>query len=205
MSGTGGKAGPTKGWTPALPEIASRPARIGEVLVDAHDSMIKRSGVALGHETWSAIVGDRIAARTRVASLSKGFLTIRVASSAWGTELSFLESDLLKRFAEVGLDVRKMRFQVDAEIGVRPSTRPGARAPRPSPTAHADFSGSRENMALPPELLARLATIEDPALRSSIAHAARSTLVPERSGGAPPTVAENEGRSGPGPRAARDK
>lgn len=208
MSEGGNKTGPVKGWTPALPALASRPATLGDVLVEAHDSMIKRSGVALGHDTWRSIVGERIAARTRVASIAKGLLTIRVASSAWGTELSFLEVDLLKRFTEVGLDVRRLRFQVDADIGPRtPARRPGSWAPRSVAGGSGGTLAPPNRIELPPELLARLAAIEDPALRSSIAEAARSTLAAERKTpeAAGARGAETDPRSGREPRSPRDK
>jgi hypothetical protein len=166
------KPGTTRAWIPAPPVVKSRPASLAEVLVRTHDAMIQRSGSVISQDAWRAIVGERIAARTRVASLSKGVLTIRVASAAWSTELSFLETDLLARFAVAGLQVKKLRFQVDKEaLG----TTPMPRAQRFASKTEDDFRAGAAT-ALPPELTARLAQIEDPALRASIAAAARSSL-----------------------------
>lgn len=197
MSGAGNTKVPVKGWTAAVPEAASRPVALGDVLVETHDLMAKRSGVALGHEAWRSIVGERIAARSRVASLSKGLLTIRVASTAWGTELSFLSVDLLRRFAEVGLDVQRLRFLVDAEMsGQAPrAARSGSRALRREGTESSVISTAPPGPTeLPPELLAKLAAIEDPVLRASIAEAARHTLLPKRRAPDEPTRASENGR-----------
>lgn len=166
------KPGTVRGWIPSPPALKARPASLAEVLVRTHDAMIQRAGAVVSQDAWRAIVGERIAARTRVASLSKGVLTIRVASAAWSTELSFLEAELFARFAETGLSVKKLRFQVDKDVG---GGAPLARARRFASKTEDDFRAGAAT-ELPAELTARLSQIEDPALRASIAAAARSSL-----------------------------
>ncbi len=194
MSDQRDKPGTVRGWIPAPPVVKSRPASLAEVLVRTHDAMIQRAGSVISQDAWRAIVGERIAARTRVASLSKGVLTIRVASAAWSTELSFLEVELLARFAETGLSVKKLRFQVDKDVG---GTAPVPRAHRFASKTEDDFRAGA-GTELPPELSARLAQIEDPALRASIAAAARSSLSRRSEGPKEPDRAPGAGaRRGP--------
>lgn len=118
------------------------------------------------HDEWRNIVGERIAGRTRVGKNYKGLLTIKVASSAWCNELSFLEDDIVGKLVRAGHDVRELRFRVDA-VGQRAPTRRSA--PRPSPERPAQ-------VALSAELESRLASVEDPNLRAAIAEAARACL-----------------------------
>jgi predicted nucleic acid-binding Zn ribbon protein len=46
---------------------------------------------------WRELVGDRLAARTQPHQLKGGCLTIKVASSAWLNELSFVRMELVQR------------------------------------------------------------------------------------------------------------
>ncbi len=118
-------------------------------------------------DEWRAIVGSRIASRTRVARLSKGVLTIQVASSAWSSELSFLKPELLRKLQSAGHDIFELRFVVDKfEAPPRPR-HPFLKQP-PTPAA------------LPPDLEARLKDIEDPNLRAAIREAAELSLAPRK-------------------------
>jgi len=134
------------------------------VLVGAEDILSRRSGAAMPRSEWTKIVGARIAARTRVGGLRRGTLTIKVASSAWSNELSFLKPNLIAKLGRAGHDINDIRFVVD-NITEAISARPG----RPGTRAAAAIS-------LPPELISRLEKVEDPNLRAAIAAAARASL-----------------------------
>src|SRR5690606_13507804 len=94
----------------------------------------------------------------------RGTLTIKVASSAWSNELSFLKPNLIAKLGRAGHDINDIRFVVD-NITEAISARPG----RPGTRAAAAIS-------LPPELISRLEKVEDPNLRAAIAAAARASL-----------------------------
>lgn len=140
-----------------------------------------RTGAFLTHDQWRTIVGERIAAHCRVGKNYQGTLTIQVASSAWCSELSFLQEDILEKLFRAGYEVKKLRFVVDPEARDRKATKR-----RPVPAAYAPPPVA----ALPPELEARLAKIEDANLRATIAAAARASLArpPEPSQGSAPAA-----------------
>jgi predicted nucleic acid-binding Zn ribbon protein len=50
-------------------------------------------------EEWPAIVGPRIARRTRAVEFRDGTLVVEVEGSAWLHELGFLERELLEQLA----------------------------------------------------------------------------------------------------------
>lgn len=149
------------------------PTPLAELLDQAQAESARRGGAALTPNAWQAVVGDRIAARTRVGRLQRGTLTVYVGSSAWANELTFLMDDILSRLRTTGLQVRQLRFQVKdlglpADVGnARPGEAP--RATKPPPRA-----------PLPPALLRRLARVEDPDLREAIAEAAALSLADPR-------------------------
>jgi hypothetical protein len=156
---------PNSAWIPTRPDPrGAAPALLGEVLVGAEDILSRRSGAAMPRSEWTRIVGPRIAARTRVGGLRRGTLTIKVASSAWSNELSFLKPSLIAKLVQAGHDISDIRFTVDNIAGAPPArpAHPGARPEASAP--------------LPPELLARLERVEDPNLRAAIAAAARASL-----------------------------
>ncbi|MBV8490898.1 MAG: DUF721 domain-containing protein [Candidatus Eremiobacteraeota bacterium] len=75
---------------------------------------------------WPEIVGEDVARHSRPSRLADGVLTVATRSSAWGQELSFLQSRILEavraRFPTT--TVRELRFRVGT---VRPAgTRPPA-------------------------------------------------------------------------------
>jgi predicted nucleic acid-binding Zn ribbon protein len=49
---------------------------------------------------WADIVGPQLAAHARPLSLSSGVLIVAVTEPAWATELTYLNSELLRRFGE---------------------------------------------------------------------------------------------------------
>lgn len=169
---TFGNRGPKDGapkapsaWTPARPDRrGASPARLSDVLVGAESFLAQRSGSAIPRAEWTSIVGPRIAGRTRVGRLYRGTLTIKVASSAWSNELSYLKVDLLSKLRRAGHDVEDLRFSVDriAEPEMR-----RVRAPNRPEVQQAP---------LPPELLQRLKEVDDPNLRAAIAEAARASF-----------------------------
>jgi len=50
-------------------------------------------------EEWPAVVGPRIARRTRAVEFRDGTLVVEVEGSAWKHELCFLERELLRQLA----------------------------------------------------------------------------------------------------------
>lgn len=134
------------------------------MLVGTQEFIAQKTGALMSHDEWRRIVGPKIAGRTRVGTLSRGVLTIKVASSAWSNELSFLKSDLLGRLSRGGFEVSDLRFRVDAESFDKPVSRKTA------------WSKPRAVSTLPAELSERLAAIEDPNLRAAVAEAARWSL-----------------------------
>ncbi len=46
---------------------------------------------------WEQVVGERIAAVTETTAVSRGVLFVRVASSAWLSELNLMRQDILRR------------------------------------------------------------------------------------------------------------
>lgn len=114
---------------------------------------------------WVSIVGPRIAGRTRLGKIYKGVLTIKVASSSWSNELSFLKSELLVKLRRAGHDIVDLRFSVDKIENVE--KRPQRRGTPVQATSQTP---------LPRELLERLEQVDDPNLRAAIAEAARASL-----------------------------
>lgn len=159
---------PPSSWTPDRPPgRGSAPATLGEVLVGARDFAHQRSGAAIPRDAWRSVVGERIAGRTRVGKLYKGQLTVKVASSAWSSELTFLKQQLIEKLTKAGYEVDDLRFVVDRWAREKP-----ARSSLAKP-------GSPHLAPLPAELEARLAMIDDPNLRSAVTEAARHSLARE--------------------------
>ena len=151
-------------WIPDRPDPrGAAPARLGELLVGAETFMAQKTGIAIGREEWRALVGPRIAGRTRVGRLHRGVLTLYVATSAWSNELSFLKQELIRKLRASGREIKNLKFVVDQ---VEPEARPRT-ALRPETTPLDE---------LPAELVARLQRVEDPNLRAAIAQAARHSL-----------------------------
>ncbi len=113
---------------------------------------------------WDAAVGRRIAERARPMAIVSGTLVVRVATSAWASELSLLSLPILARLRARGVDLRALRYRVgEVEAPARPAAlRPARSVPAPC--------------ALPAELESLLATIDDVELRAEVSAAARSNL-----------------------------
>ena len=62
-------------------------------------------------QAWPAVVGDRVARRTRAMRFHEGTLWVEVEGSAWAFELSFLKRRLLRELqGRVGPHVRDLSF-----------------------------------------------------------------------------------------------
>ncbi len=72
-------------------------------------------------EAWPALVGPRVALRTRAVAFRDGTLHVEVEGSAWMQELSYLKRELVQRINQElgGEHVRDVRFML-----------PGRRHPR---------------------------------------------------------------------------
>jgi predicted nucleic acid-binding Zn ribbon protein len=113
---------------------------------------------------WTLAMGVRVAERAKPISLENGVLTVRVATSVWANELSFLQASLLERLRDQGVAVNELRFRVGPiDAPARPPERRLTRAV-PAPAT------------LPRELAAHIATIEDRELQEAITLAARANL-----------------------------
>lgn len=145
---------------------------LADVLVGTEEIFAQRSGSAIRRAEWTRLVGPRIAGRTRVGKLERGVLTVKVASSSWSNELSFLKGPLLDKLKGAGYEITDLRFRVDqiADDVSAKRSHPLAKGPQPKAPAP----------PLPPELLKRLESVEDPNLRAVIAEAARASLANER-------------------------
>lgn len=147
------------------PGAPRAPTPLAELLDDAQSETARRAGAAFTPSIWRAAVGARIADRTRVGSLTRGTLTIYAASSTWANELTFLTTDIIARLRTAGVDVQTLKFRIK-DLGAPPDPKPARRsAPRAPAKA-----------PLPPDLVQRLAKVEDPELRAAIAEAAALSL-----------------------------
>lgn len=81
---------------------------------------------------WLAC-GDRLRERVRGERFSHGTLYVRVESSAWANEISFMKASLLQRIREQpgGQAVRELRFTVGPLTGMPDWSEPPKPAPPP--------------------------------------------------------------------------
>lgn len=91
---------------------------------------------------WDKIVGPRVAAHTSPDALSKGTLWVRVDSSSWMHQLSFLKADIVKRAnelcgQEIVSDIRfhlgRRKERSDDALSAAALIRRPAANPRPLP------------------------------------------------------------------------
>ena len=79
--------------------LSSQPIGINQVLA----SVLNTTGLAEDIERykfiqhWPEIVGEAIASRTKPECIRSKALVVRVSSSAWAQELSFLKEDILAK------------------------------------------------------------------------------------------------------------
>lgn len=154
-----------RAWKADTPKgRGAAPLSLGQVLVGAQAFVAQQTGAFMTQDQWRAVVGERIAKNTRVGRLTNGALQIKVSSSAWCAELSFLKPDLLEKLSRAGRDVADLKF---VNEGQKKRVRVHQKAPSPE---------LLEVVVLPPELEARLLRVDDPNLRAAIADAALHSL-----------------------------
>ncbi|HEX2573204.1 MAG TPA: DUF721 domain-containing protein [Polyangia bacterium] len=121
--------------------------------------------------SWARAAGPRIAKHARAEQLRNKTLVVRVVSSAWANELSFLKAELLAKLHELpgGDAVQDLRFSV-GPLGDAPSWEEPAEAKagrkakrrRPAPPVMKD---EVEGAAL----AEALGEVADPELRATLA------------------------------------
>ena len=114
--------------------------------------------------TWRGLVGSRVAARTQPLRIEAGVLHVRVSSAAWASELSLLQSPLLKKLGAFFPDVRALRFRVG------PIVVPAQDPPAPPPVS----------VELPAALADKLEALEDESLKAVLREAASWSLGRQR-------------------------
>lgn len=144
--------------------VLTAPERIAGVIDRVGQHGATRRSPSISPSDWEAAVGARIAERARPVSLDRGVLVLRVASSVWASELSFLEGPILERLKDRGLDVHALRYRVG--VIEAPSRAKAFRASLAVPAP----------LPLPTNLERVVATIEDDELRSTVAAAAQANL-----------------------------
>jgi predicted nucleic acid-binding Zn ribbon protein len=78
--------------------IASDPQLLGDALTNLIEERDWKSGVAEGSlfTQWALIVGDDIAQHASPISINENVLTIQTTSTAWATQLTLVNSEILK-------------------------------------------------------------------------------------------------------------
>jgi predicted nucleic acid-binding Zn ribbon protein len=77
---------------------ATDPQLLGDVLTNLIDERDWKTGVAEGtlFTQWASIVGDDIAQHASPVSINENVLTIQTTSTAWATQLSLVNNEILK-------------------------------------------------------------------------------------------------------------
>jgi hypothetical protein len=134
-----------------------QPSTLAELL--AGSSILGARTAHIGLADWQRAVGPRLAQKALPERLSDGVLTVRVPSSTWAQELSFLSDVVLERLRAAGHAVQRLRFQVHASA--QPAERPLTTVRRAE---------------IPARLHESIEQLEDPELRRAIAEAAAYSL-----------------------------
>jgi predicted nucleic acid-binding Zn ribbon protein len=92
-------------WVPAEP-ADDEPRQVGDSLDRVTRSLGLPAARALNKvfAHWVDVVGEQVAAHARPLSLRRGRLLVGVDHPGWATQLRYLESDLIGRFAQVAGD-----------------------------------------------------------------------------------------------------
>jgi len=77
---------------------ATDPQLLGDVLTNLIDERDWKTGVAEGtlFTQWASIVGDDIAQHASPVSINENVLMIQTTSTAWATQLSLVNNEILK-------------------------------------------------------------------------------------------------------------
>jgi hypothetical protein len=140
------------------------PEPLDSILARAGESRFARVRPPVPTNLWREAVGARIAEHARPVWLQGGTLVLRVASSVWAHELSFLAEDVCVRLRRCGIQAHALRFRVGPLPELARPTE--LRVARRVPTA----------AAIPPEVAGALSRVDDEPLRAAIARAASSNL-----------------------------
>ncbi len=127
------------------------------------------STTPLDEHGWRRLVGVDIARRTRPLRVDRGVLLVAVSSSSWAQELALMETALVARSREAGLDVSRVRFKVQPIA--RPTREPERQVTVPrTPPAE----------PLPAVVDLALSKVDDPELRAILQLAAQRNLAWQR-------------------------
>lgn len=142
------------------------PEPLEDVLQRAGENRFAKKQLPIPLARWRALVGPRIADRTRPIALERGVLVVKVATSVWANELSMLAPQILAKLkAHTDLPaVSSLRFRVgplDVVEGIAQKK---------------DYRQVPPPAKLEPELVQALGTIEDEELRAIMERAARANL-----------------------------
>ncbi len=89
-------------WRPLGGRGDHDPRPVGESLgrIARHLGAPPPSALTSVFDGWEDLVGAAVAAHVRPVSLARGTLVVAVDEAAWAAQLTWLESDLLRRFDE---------------------------------------------------------------------------------------------------------
>jgi len=148
------------------------PAALAALVSRAYPSREPEDIAALRAFTWWArAVPPRVTKNARPVRVHGGVLTVHAATSAWVSDLSFLQAQILEsiqKFAP-GARIREIRVKVGPLPPLPPP--PERRSDSTPPPAPRD-------VRLPADIAGALAQIGDDRLRDVLADAARATLAP---------------------------
>jgi hypothetical protein len=162
-------------------DILRSPETIEAILDRAGESRFARVRPPVAPRLWREVVGARIADRAVPVSLHGGVLLLRVATSVWAHELSFLSDEVCKRLRAGGVHAQQLRSFVGAiPAAERPPERRLTRAVPPSGP-------------LPSEVAAALEALPDARLREAIGAAAQRNLAWQAATTKPDGLRLNEG------------
>ena len=111
--------------------------------------------------SWSSLVGSRLAAHSRIADVEKGILVVEAEHPGWIQLLQLRQSDILdeaaKRYPELGL--KGIAFRLSGRAGVPSMPESEKSADSPPPSSEKDEKKGRAHAP-------HLDDIADPALRA---------------------------------------
>jgi len=128
---------------------------------------------------WSEIVGEQVAAQTKVMNFRYGTLVVAVRSASWTQQLSFMRDDIIQKYTkQFGRGIlRDIRFQQTGYSSPEepsPSEKEKPQSPKISASAQTLTQGDLDRIS------ERVQSIEDLELREKVARFLTSTLVRER-------------------------
>ncbi len=93
------------------------PQLLGDVLTNLIEERDWKAGVAEGtlFTQWATIVGADIAQHASPVSINENVLTIQTTSTAWATQLSLVQNEVLKQFKIIHLVQPSNLFQSSAQ------------------------------------------------------------------------------------------